>query len=257
MNLTPKDLITDHRGRLGIVLEKAKSPDAEWLKIQSDGSMQKVPVGTVWWNVLPLDGGVVLVPESLAKFEREATTEDIMEAYNKINAANPLTFRQFLAKFEDHKSILRCSTPNHPSLDKQILAVLSGVLIFIILGPAAGSNIFGLFSLYMMSYFLGAIPAAVAGLIYSLVTLWLFKSNKLESVGMWLRVGAFRGSLIGLVTAFIFVFITGYDSRYSLEDTVGFSFFMGFCGILGGAASGHLAEKAMRKIYLSVSNKDK
>lgn len=143
-------------------------------------------------------------------------------------------------------------TPKPPSLDRQISAVIAGVLVFIILGPAAGSNIFGLFSLYFMAYFLGAIPAAAAGLIYSLVTLWLFKSNKLESVGMWLRVGAFRGGLIGLVTAFIFVLITGYDSHSPLEDNVGFSFFMGFCGILGGAASGHFAEKYMRKIYFNI-----
>ena len=110
MSLKPKDLITDNRGRLGIVLEKAKAPDAEWLKIQRDSRMQEVPAGTVWWHVLPLDGGGILVPESLAKFEREATSEDIMEAYNKSNSAEFLTFQQFLAKlFENHKPIRKCS----------------------------------------------------------------------------------------------------------------------------------------------------
>jgi len=99
MKLKPKDLITDNRGRLGIVLEKAKQPDANWLNIQHDTRMQEVPVGTVWWHVLPLDGGGILVPESLAKFEREATSEDFMEAYNKSGVTEFLTFQQFLGKF--------------------------------------------------------------------------------------------------------------------------------------------------------------
>lgn len=109
MSLKPKDLITDNRGRLGIVLEKAKAPDVEWLKIQRDSRMKEVPVGTVWWHVLPLEGGGILVPEYLANFEREATSEDIMEVYKNSSAADFLTFEQFLAKLEDHKPIRKCS----------------------------------------------------------------------------------------------------------------------------------------------------
>jgi hypothetical protein len=145
-------------------------------------------------------------------------------------------------------------TPKPPGFDRQILAVLAGVLVFIILGPVAGSNIFGLLTLFVFAYLMGAIPAAVAGLIFSLVTLWLFKSNKLESVGIWLRVGAFRGGLTGLLTAFIF-FLCIYinDSHFTFESAIGSSVFFGLCGVLGGAASGHFAEKAMKKIYFSIS----
>lgn len=103
MSLKPKDLITDNRGRLGIVLEKAKAPDAEWLKIQKDSRMREVPVESVWWNVLPLDGGGILVPESLAKFEREATSEDFMEAYNHSGVTEFLTFQQFFSKLMDRQ----------------------------------------------------------------------------------------------------------------------------------------------------------
>jgi hypothetical protein len=103
MNLKPKDLITDNSGRSGIVFERAKQPDADWLKIQRDNRLREVPVETAWWLVLPLDGGGVLVPEPLAKFEREATTEDLMEAYKNSNTAEFQTFQQFLDKFNDLK----------------------------------------------------------------------------------------------------------------------------------------------------------
>jgi len=58
--------------------------------------LQELPVETVWWLVLPLDGGGVLVPEPLAKFEREATTEDLMEAFKNSQFQ---TFQDFLNKF--------------------------------------------------------------------------------------------------------------------------------------------------------------
>lgn len=103
MSLKPKDLITDNRGRLGIVLEKVKAPDAEWLKIQKDSRMREVPVESVWWNVLPLDGGCILVPESLAKFEREATTEDLKEAYTNGGTTEFQTFQHFIDKFNDRQ----------------------------------------------------------------------------------------------------------------------------------------------------------
>lgn len=140
------------------------------------------------------------------------------------------------------------------SFFRQILTVLAGVLVFIIIGPVAGSNIFGLLTLYIGAYLMGTVPASLAGVIFSLVTLWLFKSNKLESAGMWLRVGSFRGALIGLLTAFIFfVCLSKNDSHSTTEGVIGFSLFFGFCGVLGGAASGHLAEKAMRQIYFGTT----
>jgi hypothetical protein len=104
MNLKAKDLITDNNGRLGIVLERAKEPDSDWLKIQRDTRMREVPIGTIWWHVLPLSGGGILVPETLAKFEREATNEDLLEAYNNSNAAGLISFQQFLVKFSNHQS---------------------------------------------------------------------------------------------------------------------------------------------------------
>src|SRR5258708_19837820 len=78
MSLKPRDLFVVNWNREGIVVERSKQPAAGWLAKQTDARMCEVPEGTAWWLVLDLRGGAVVVPEPLARFVREAPTEDVI-----------------------------------------------------------------------------------------------------------------------------------------------------------------------------------
>lgn len=71
------DLIVDCYANEGIVLSVARRPSAKWLGVQEDERMRNA-VGP-WWNVLPLDGGAVMVPDDLGKFVRRATVDDVLK----------------------------------------------------------------------------------------------------------------------------------------------------------------------------------
>jgi hypothetical protein len=71
------DLVVDCYGNEGIVLSTERRPSAAWLGEQSDERMRKA-VGP-WWNVLPLDGGAVIVPDDLGRFVRRATIDDFLQ----------------------------------------------------------------------------------------------------------------------------------------------------------------------------------
>jgi len=73
--LSPGDLIRDNLGRKGIVAEKARKPNSSWIRAQNDKRVRTAR--GPWWNVFPLGGGGVLVPESLARRLRRATVDDI------------------------------------------------------------------------------------------------------------------------------------------------------------------------------------
>jgi uncharacterized protein YqcC (DUF446 family) len=85
MPLKPRDLIIDNWEREGIVVERAKRPAAGWLSDQTDRRVLALPTDTVWWSVLDVRGGGVLVPEPLAQFIREATIDDAMRAVEHAN----------------------------------------------------------------------------------------------------------------------------------------------------------------------------
>ena len=87
MPLKPRDLIIDNWDRESIVSERATRPSAKWLARQSDKRVDPLPPETVYWTVLPIRGGAVLVPEPLAQFVREATVEDAMRAAEHANEA--------------------------------------------------------------------------------------------------------------------------------------------------------------------------
>lgn len=70
------DLILDNYQREGIVLSRAQMPDKRWIQLQEDIRVRDSD--GPWWNVLPLDGGGVLVPEDLASFVRRATVDDLL-----------------------------------------------------------------------------------------------------------------------------------------------------------------------------------
>lgn len=73
MSLKPRDLIVDNWKREGILVEQVKRPAKGWLARQSDSRMRTMPEDTIWWSVLDVRGGAVIVPEPLARFVRAAT----------------------------------------------------------------------------------------------------------------------------------------------------------------------------------------
>ncbi len=90
MPLKPRDLIIDNWDRECIVVERVKRPAAGWLADQTDSRVLALPADTIWWSVLDIRGGGVLVPEPLAQFVREATIDDAMRA---VEYANEYTLR--------------------------------------------------------------------------------------------------------------------------------------------------------------------
>lgn len=84
--LKPRDLVIDNHGRTGIVVERTRKPSRKWIMEQIDTSVRGVGE-CAWWKVMPLSGGLVIVPEPEAKYQREATTDDALEAVAGGNAA--------------------------------------------------------------------------------------------------------------------------------------------------------------------------
>ena len=70
------DVIRDNLGREGIVLERARAPNVGWLAEQDDLRVRSA--AGPWWNVVPFDGGGVLVPEDLVLVLRRATVDDVV-----------------------------------------------------------------------------------------------------------------------------------------------------------------------------------
>jgi hypothetical protein len=85
MPLKPRDLIIDNLDREGIVVARQKRPAAGWLADQTDSRVRALPADTIWWSVLVIRGGSVIVAEPLAGFVREATVEDVMRAVEYAN----------------------------------------------------------------------------------------------------------------------------------------------------------------------------
>ena len=76
----PRDLVADNHDRLGIVTSrKPRQPGRGWLADQLDERMRD-PSHRIWWNVMPLEGGLVVVPEGLIRIVREATLPDAIQA---------------------------------------------------------------------------------------------------------------------------------------------------------------------------------
>lgn len=96
MKIKPRDLIADNLGRLGIVMEQAETPAPGWIKIQKDIRIHELPSDTVWWHIIPLDGGGIEAPEPLIQFVRRANYEDICKAYKNSNYSGRLGIEELL-----------------------------------------------------------------------------------------------------------------------------------------------------------------
>jgi hypothetical protein len=86
VSIKPRDLVSDNRDRIGIVLRKEKIPSQKWLADQLDERVREFRSST-WWGILPLSGGYVLAPEGLLTYVREATNDDVMVAIEYANMA--------------------------------------------------------------------------------------------------------------------------------------------------------------------------
>jgi len=84
MSFEPGDLVADAYDREGIVIERAKRPDPEWLEIQNLSEM-RTHKDSQWWTLFPLGGGSVQMPEPLMRFLRKATREDFRLAEGNAN----------------------------------------------------------------------------------------------------------------------------------------------------------------------------
>jgi hypothetical protein len=92
--LRVRDFISDNHMRVGIVVERVERPTTAWIRDQKDQRVRDLSDDEAWWRVLPLEGGSVLVPDSLATRMREATYGDVMKAIESGNdhAARELAF---------------------------------------------------------------------------------------------------------------------------------------------------------------------
>jgi hypothetical protein len=87
-------LVRDALGRLGIVCVTKERPPADWIEEQVNAEeIKKLDEGVRWWGVMPLDGGLVLVPEPMLEVIRPAQYEDFLGAAEHANIAG----RKYLA----------------------------------------------------------------------------------------------------------------------------------------------------------------
>ena len=108
--LRPRDLILDNHNCPGIVIRLADKPDPGWIRMQRDTRVRDLG-DCAWWKVIPLDGGSILVPEPLVRFQREATPEDVRAALSEANAAGAETILNLFPELRDAAPRTRQATP--------------------------------------------------------------------------------------------------------------------------------------------------
>ena len=87
-------LVRDPNGRTGIVFERRERPAEGWIKDQENvEAIRHLPRNTTWWSVLPLTGGLVIIPEPMLEVLRPAAYEDFLAAVDGANIAG----RKYLA----------------------------------------------------------------------------------------------------------------------------------------------------------------
>jgi hypothetical protein len=92
-------LVRDSRGRPGIVCTRKDRPSEDWIDEQLDAEdIRRLDQDVPWWGVIPLDGGLVLVPEPMLEVIRPAAYEDFLVAADHANIAG----RKYLATLFPH-----------------------------------------------------------------------------------------------------------------------------------------------------------
>jgi hypothetical protein len=89
----------DQHGRVGIVLGPTDVPSEDWLAEQVNLTLERGPHETTWWHVMPLTGGLVIVPEEALEPLRAATYEDFLAAVDHANVAGRQALAQAFPEF--------------------------------------------------------------------------------------------------------------------------------------------------------------
>jgi hypothetical protein len=92
-------LVRDDFGRLGIVCARKERPGEGWISEHPHAAeIRTVGYDAPWWGVMPLDGGLVIVPEAMLEVIRPASYEDFRTAADHANVAG----RKYLATLFPH-----------------------------------------------------------------------------------------------------------------------------------------------------------
>jgi hypothetical protein len=92
-------LVRDDFGRPGIVCARKERPSEAWINEHLHAEeIRKLDASAPWWGVMPLDGGLILVPEAMIEVIRPATYEDFLVASDHANVAG----RKYLATLFPH-----------------------------------------------------------------------------------------------------------------------------------------------------------
>jgi hypothetical protein len=79
-------LVRDALGRQGIVCARKDRPSGDWIDEQLNADdIRKLDANAQWWGVMPMDGGLVLVPEPMLEVIRPASYEDFLAAADNAN----------------------------------------------------------------------------------------------------------------------------------------------------------------------------
>lgn len=102
-SIAPGLLVRDPFGRIGIVYERRERPSESWISDQLNvEDLRTLIPGTLWWAVLPLAGGLVLVAEPMLEALRRASFEDFLEAADHANLEGrkclALLFPEYVAR---------------------------------------------------------------------------------------------------------------------------------------------------------------
>jgi hypothetical protein len=114
MSVKPKDLVSYHcygYDGIGIVVER-DHPDSRWIRQQRNPDVAAIQASEMWWKVLPVKGGALILPDVFAEFLREPTYDDFIEA---VDHANEHGRRTLAALFPDfvRRALAAATTTEH------------------------------------------------------------------------------------------------------------------------------------------------
>ncbi|WP_374347237.1 hypothetical protein [Chitinimonas sp.] len=132
---------------------------------------------------------------------------------------------------------------------KYLFAFIAIVLLFVAVGPAAGSNFLLVVpGVLLFAYVIGAIPAAIAGAIFAFFMLLTYNRDEPENTLGW-NFGLLVGGFVGLFA----VDLVGVRSVPG-ADVISTIYMV--CGGIGGGLCGGLAKYVVRPI-LGHKSRDK
>ena len=86
------------RRLLCIVIRCEEQPSAGWLAEQADSRMRERK-NDRWWSLMPLGGGLILLPESLIEVSGRASYGDVMEAIDHGNESARLSLAELFPEY--------------------------------------------------------------------------------------------------------------------------------------------------------------